>query len=248
MKSLKSKTVFVVLNIAILGAILNYEHKPKYLYNPTESAPIGWYKVETPNDLIVGDLVAAYLPQSAEDLAVRRHYLPPNTTVIKTIWAGPGDQYCVSEGRLRIDGKTELSILPFDSQSRALPALPDGCHRVSDDHYMLISELAENSFDARYFGEIGKQDIVGRVRFLGSDGGLYSGNGLEVGGARGLGAEDKIKGVSAKVGLTPCLHITFYSAIIRHRFPGFCKIAMVAGDMEGAISLGFTQVHTNTTL
>lgn len=248
MKSLKSKAVFAASSLVILGVMLSYERQPKYLYNPTPSAPIGWYKVDAPDDLVIGDLVATYLPKEAEELAVQRRYLPPGTTVIKTIWAGPGDHYCVAEGSLHIKGKPALSIFPFDSQGRIMPVLSDGCRRVSVGHYLLISERAENSFDARYFGETDERDILGRVRYLGEDEDPARRNVLEAGWARGLGAEDKIKGVSAKVRLTPCLHITFYSAIIGHGFPGFCQIAMVAGDLEGAISLGFTQVHTNTTL
>ena len=152
----------------IAGIVFNMSGNrvPKFLYNPSESAPIGWYLVDQTADINTGDMVAAWLPHEAETLASDRHYLPSNTPVIKSVWAGPGTKYCIEEGWFKTDGRPPLRILSLDSQGRALPVSSETCRRVSAGKYLLASELVDNSFDSRYFGEVDGSLVLGRVRHI----------------------------------------------------------------------------------
>lgn len=154
------------LLFALMVSFGLFYRTPVILYNPTESAPKGWYFLDRSPDIEVGDMVAAFLPEDAGLLASERNYLPPNIPVIKTVWAGAESEICVTDNVVHIDGKPPLVPLPFDSQERAMPVLPEGCKSISADHYFLVSERIETSFDSRYFGEVSRSLIVGKARLF----------------------------------------------------------------------------------
>jgi len=66
-----------------------------------------------------------------------------------------------------------------------------------------------------------------------------------MGGARGLGAQGKIKGSSANWPLTPCLHITFYGANCAPIAPTFWLSSIDSRFLHSANSRSFTQMHAN---
>lgn len=186
------------------------EREPTLLYNPSPSAPTGWYKISSSETYDVGDLVAAWLPKDAEKLAAERRYLPIKTPVIKTIIAAPGDRYCVENGYLIIDEATQFEIFRLDREGRVMPLLPVGCRRLGVGRFLIVSKRIGRSFDSRYFGEIDRSLIIGTAEVIGWAEGHKGRDNLEKGGARGSGAQGKIKGGCTKPGLTPCLHIDFY--------------------------------------
>ncbi|MEO0883036.1 MAG: S26 family signal peptidase [Pseudomonadota bacterium] len=167
---MKSKTfIFCILlpgALAVILAFSEFEPRPTLLYNPTSSAPKGWYIVDRNAGIKVGDLVAAFLPDKAADLAITRSYLPSDIPVIKTVWADAGTEYCVEQGWFKTDGRPPLRIHPLDSQGLMMPAYQNGCRRISRGHYLLISERIETSFDSRYFGEVGRESILGQADLI----------------------------------------------------------------------------------
>ena len=66
---------------------------PRLVYNPSNSVPVGWYRVEPllrqPNQLRVGSIVLAHLPAEAAALAAQRGYLPPHVPLLKRVGAVP---------------------------------------------------------------------------------------------------------------------------------------------------------------
>ena len=152
------------LCLVALGAV---EKQPLLIYNPSPSAPIGWYKVTHTNSYQIGDLVAANIPDWAADFAQSRGYLPENTPVIKTIIGAPGTQFCVRDGVLIVSGFMPLNIHSFDSQGREMPVEQEGCRRLSADELLLGSVRYDRSFDSRYFGSVQRTDLIGRVVFIG---------------------------------------------------------------------------------
>ena len=210
--------------------------QPELLYNPSPSAPIGWYRLIQTDTYSVGDLVAAYLPEEAETLASERGYLPLGLPIIKTIAAIEGDRYCIRESRLEIDGNLNVTMHPLDSQGRAMPVMPERCEVIEDGYVLLISERINRSFDSRYFGQIPVDSILGRVAYLGNDAEIVSSEFSGLGGARGLGAQGKIKAHSANRPLRPCLHINFYSAISMEPALGFSYFPIFSIGYLGAIS------------
>jgi conjugative transfer signal peptidase TraF len=160
----------LLFGIAILGtAMFQSKNSPVLLYNPTESAPKGWYFVHKTEAINVGDMVAANLSRDASTLASNRGYLPSDIPVIKTVWAMEGDEYCIEDNWFTVSDRPPLRIHTLDGRERAMPELSGGCRRVSEGKYILISERIDTSFDSRYFGEVGHNHILGRVDLVWED-------------------------------------------------------------------------------
>ena len=139
---------------------------PRIIYNPSPSAPVGWYRLNIDAVPETGDLVAAFAPISAADLAVERHYLPPDIPIIKTVWATAGDEICHLEGQVFTSNRPPLSVLSHDSFGREMPSL-SGCYVIPENEVFLVSTDVQTSFDSRYFGPVPVSNILGQVRYLG---------------------------------------------------------------------------------
>lgn len=207
---LKNLALFTAsaLGLALLGLSVLWKPDPRLVYNPSPSAPIGWYRIDPGAEISAGMLVASSLTDEAERLADGRRYLPRGTPVIKTVWAVPGDAYCVREDSLTVR-ETDFSLALEDSSGRELPRLEPGCRTVAEGHVLLLSDTISTSFDSRYFGEVPLSLVIGEAVYLGRDRSGKVGDGA---GARAWGAQGKIKGPSAAGGSGRCLHISFKGA------------------------------------
>ena len=139
---------------------------PRLLYNPSPSAPIGWYKLRPDAYAHRGDLVAALAPESGAALAFEREYLPPNIPLIKTVWAVSGQQICHADGQVMVQGRPALVVLKHDVLGRPLP-WRSGCYELLKDEVFLVSTDVQTSFDSRYFGPVNRENLLGRVEYLG---------------------------------------------------------------------------------
>ena len=139
---------------------------PRLLYNPSPSAPIGWYRLRPDVYPKQDDLVAALAPISGAALALERDYLPPNIPLIKTVWAVSGQQICHLDGQVLVQGRPALIVLKHDVLGRALPSR-SGCYELSKDEVFLVSNDVQTSFDSRYFGPVKRDNLLGRVEYLG---------------------------------------------------------------------------------
>ena len=155
-------TVFVIAS----AAEITMPPRPVWLYNPSASAPVGWYKIDKRDEFKTGDQVAAYAPDWARKLASERDYLPYKYPLIKTIWAESGVTVCYEKGALRVPNRPVLQILEQDGLGRELPVI-EGCFTLTEDRYLLISPDVQTAFDGRYFGPVPKRNILGRVNYLG---------------------------------------------------------------------------------
>ena len=84
---------------------------PRLLYNPSPSAPIGWYRVEPVRPVVRDELVAAFAPPEAAAMAIYRRYLPPDVPLIKTVWAVAGDRVCHDNQRVTVRNRPPLVVL-----------------------------------------------------------------------------------------------------------------------------------------
>lgn len=230
----------MVSGLVLLVSPLTMKSDPKLLYNPSPSAEIGWYRVVPQKAYARGDLVAAYLPEEVQILADERGYLPRGIPVIKSIGAVAGDVICFDSYGLSLPEQPPLRAALQDRRDRRMPVRVSGCLAVPVGEVVLISRRIDTSFDSRYFGPVPAAGILGNAEFLGSSRSFISGLNWHEGGARGLGAQCKIKGRSAAAGLTPCLHIIFCSAVIRPAALLFGGIASADGVIEQRY---FTLLH-----
>ena len=151
-----------VLAIAVSALV-----KPdiRLVYNPTQSAPRGWYVVHPEAQLEVGDYVIAQLPREIGAFAAKRDYLPRHVPVLKRIAATAGQRVCVRDGAVLIDGAAVATTLTRDGKRRSLSAWSH-CRRLETGELFLLNVSTPSSFDSRYFGPIDVSFVRGRANLL----------------------------------------------------------------------------------
>lgn len=169
--SARNKIITGAAIIALCGTVA-YEvttpPTPLLIYNKSDSAPHGWYRVD-PQGRIEKDVsVAAFAPDGARDLADERGYLPAHIPLIKTVWAVAGEEVCAENGVVSAPGRPDIFVKPFDSAGRAMPSWR-GCITLQPGEIFLVSVRTETSFDSRYFGAIDRQNVLGTAHYLGGN-------------------------------------------------------------------------------
>ena len=142
--------------------------QPRLLYNPSQSAAVGWYRVQSNLPIERGSQVAAYAPEWARHLADKRSYLPYDYPLIKTVWAVEGEEVCYHNQSVSVPKRPDIPLLGQDVLGRVMPQM-SGCIVLKSEEYLLISPDVQNGFDSRYFGPVGKANIIGRVKFIGNN-------------------------------------------------------------------------------
>lgn len=158
-----------IITAAIIGTTrqIVLPPRPVLLYNPSNSAAIGWYKLTKEETLKLGDQVAAYAPEWARKLADERGYLPYDYPLIKTVWAVEGDKVCYRKSSVNVPKYSDIPRLERDILGRDMP-LKSGCHLLKSGEFMLLSPDVQAGFDSRYFGPVGHENIIGHVEYLGN--------------------------------------------------------------------------------
>jgi conjugative transfer signal peptidase TraF len=135
--------------------------RPLLVWNATASAPIGLYRVGGA-DLAAGDMVIAWPPAGARDFAARRHYLPANVPLVKRVAAEPGDTICALGMKIFVNSHRIAERLVRDGAGRPMPWWT-GCVTLRRGALFLLMSDSPASFDGRYFGPTGRDDIVGKA-------------------------------------------------------------------------------------
>jgi conjugative transfer signal peptidase TraF len=152
-------TVLSVLTI-LLASVVRSPYR--LVYNPSESAPRGWYGVGLPRDLSVGRFALVRLPDDVARLADERRYLPRSVPLLKRVAAVSGQRICERDGVVEIDGSQVARAKTRDGIGRRLDAWT-GCRTLADGELFLLSRNTESSFDSRYFGPIDHTRVIGRA-------------------------------------------------------------------------------------
>jgi conjugative transfer signal peptidase TraF len=154
--------VFGLAGLAILLALVRVNSPYRLLYNPSESAPRGWYAIVPIADLSIGELVVAQLPDDAATLAAQRSYLPRSIPVLKGVSAIGGQHVCLVDQALAVDGHVIVHVRGRDGAGRLL--IPwRGCRALTAGEVLLLSTSNDASFDSRYFGPVQRSMLVGRA-------------------------------------------------------------------------------------
>ena len=164
-----------IITAAIIGTTgqIIFPPKPVLLYNPSNSAKVGWYKLTTNEPPKFGSQVAAYAPEWARRLADERGYLPYDYPLIKTVWAVEGDEVCYHKSSVSVPKRADIALQLRDVLGRDMPAL-SGRHVLKLGEYMLLSPDVQMGFDSRYFGPVMLENIIGHVEYLGNSKNLKS--------------------------------------------------------------------------
>jgi conjugative transfer signal peptidase TraF len=157
----------MILFMTILGVLTaalasNFRSPYRLVYNPSESAPRGWYRVGLPRDFDIGTFALVSLPDAIARLADARRYLPQSVPLLKRVVAISGQQVCERDGVVEIDGTPAARAKSTDGAGRRLDAWR-GCRRLVDGELFLLSQTADSSYDSRYFGPIDRARVIGRA-------------------------------------------------------------------------------------
>lgn len=150
---------------AALVATLLIVPRPRLVWNPSASAPVGLYAVGDAAQLARGDMVIAWVPGEFRMMAARRHYLPANVPLVKRVAAASGDEVCAIGARVMVNGRLVVRRLDRDGAGRPMPWW-SGCGELGQGEYLLLMTDSAASFDGRYFGVSEAGDIVGKARLL----------------------------------------------------------------------------------
>ncbi|WP_425409316.1 conjugative transfer signal peptidase TraF [Hyphococcus sp.] len=148
------------VSVGLLMAASVAPMQAKLIYNPSASAPKGFYWIGQKTAFKRGDFVAAFTPKEAQKLASGRGYLPENLPVLKSIYGIEGDRICIENGTVFINGRRVVDVLESDSYGRQMP-IHEGCFQLQAGEFFLLSTQIPNSFDSRYFGPVGEDRILG---------------------------------------------------------------------------------------
>lgn len=145
--------------IALLVAPTIASLAPLLVWNISPSVPVGLYCIAyiPPN---VGHLALVRLPSGIAALATRRRYLPRTAHLLKPVIAVGGDRVCRFGPHTLINGRIIALAQWTDGLGRALP-IWQGCRALAAGDVFLIAR-DPRSFDSRYFGPLGRHNIVGR--------------------------------------------------------------------------------------
>ncbi|BBE35271.1 S26 family signal peptidase [Sphingosinicella microcystinivorans] len=151
--------------IGLVGTTIAVPPAPRLIWNASASAPIGLYAVAPDAPPNAGDMVIAWVPESARRLAATRRYIPMNVPLVKRVAAVPGDTVCAIGDAVFIDGRRVAVRRAADRMGRAMPWWT-GCRTLRGGDYFLLMDAAPASFDGRYFGITDRRDIIGTARLL----------------------------------------------------------------------------------
>ena len=165
MRGRSATLVVMVIGVAILALTMGAKPMPRFVWNASESVPIGLYSVEPVGQLAVTNLVVAVPPQPLAAFLAERDYLPLGVPLIKRILALPGQSVCRNERTIIVDGIEMGTALAHDRRGRALPVW-QGCRAISRGEIFLMNWDEPASLDGRYFGPIALSAIIGRANPL----------------------------------------------------------------------------------
>jgi len=159
---MKRSATCIWMGLALFGMLAATADKPslQLIYNASDSAPRGWYRVTNPAQLRVGDYVVARLPEQIAALAAARGYLPRSVPVLKRIAAVAGQRVCVQSSVVVIGTQKVARTLDVDFSGRPLTAWRH-CRRLLMGELFLLNRSAAGSFDSRYFGPIDTSFVRG---------------------------------------------------------------------------------------
>lgn len=161
-----------VLAVSVSLFVLSIGAKISGIYiNTTPSLPVGFYKVV--DEPIVSGAYVAFCPPQNEvfDTAINRRYLNQGNCpggyglLLKRVFAQSGDRVLIDQAGIFVNGEhlPNSAQLKTDAEGQPLPQFRLKAV-LNDFEYLLLSDLNPQSFDARYFGLIARDQIKQVVR------------------------------------------------------------------------------------
>ena len=155
-------TIFVT--IAATGLLLSTigGAAPHFIWNASNSVPIGLYRVQPATRLAATELVAVRPPELLAAFLDLNGYLPIGIPMLKRVLARPGQTVCRNGLTIAVDGIDVGRAHERDGRGRPLPAW-HGCLTIAEGDVFVMNWQSEDSLDGRYFGPLPASAVIGRV-------------------------------------------------------------------------------------
>lgn len=143
-----------------LIAVAQDDRAPWFIWNASESVPVGLYALHPSHMPSLGDLAAVRLPLELTAWVVERGYVGADVLLLKRIAAVPGMTVCRSGLAISIDGVVIAQVALTDRHGRTLPSW-FGCVTLKSDQVFLLNAGVSDSLDGRYFGPLQIDSVIG---------------------------------------------------------------------------------------
>ncbi len=135
---------------------------PHYIWNASNSVPIGLYRLQPVAKLTVTQLVAVQPPDLLATFLDLNGYLPIGVPMLKRVLALPGQTVCRHGLTIAVDGVDVGQARERDGRGRPLPVW-DGCRAIADGDVFVMNWQSADSLDGRYFGPLPASAVIGRA-------------------------------------------------------------------------------------
>ena len=155
-------TVFTT--IAAAGLLLSRVGgtTPLYVWNASNSVPMGLYRLQIVTTLRVTELVAVRPPDLLATFLDQNDYLPIGVPMLKRVLALPGQTVCRNGLSISVDGVDVGQARERDGRGRPLPVW-QGCQIIADSDVFVMNWQSADSLDSRYFGPLPASAVIGRA-------------------------------------------------------------------------------------
>jgi conjugative transfer signal peptidase TraF len=150
---------------ALVLSTIGSKPATQYIWNVSESVPIGLYRVRPIGRLSVTQLVALQPPEPLATFLAVGGYLPRDIPLLKRVLALPGQTVCRDRLTVAVDNIEVGEAHERDSRGRPLPVW-QGCRVIAQGEVFLMNWQSADSLDGRYFGVLPTSAIVGRAEPL----------------------------------------------------------------------------------
>lgn len=154
----------IVTTVVATGLLLSTTGgtTPRYIWNASNSVPIGLYHVQPATRLTVTQLVAVQPPDLLAAFLDLNGYLPIGVPMLKRVLALPGQTVCRNGLTIAVDGIDIGDARERDGRGRPLPAW-HGCRVIAEGDVFVMNWQSEDSFDGRYFGPLPASAVIGKA-------------------------------------------------------------------------------------
>ncbi|NBQ70233.1 MAG: conjugative transfer signal peptidase TraF [Nitrosomonadaceae bacterium] len=164
--------IVLILTMSASLFVLSISARISGIYmNTTPSLPVGFYKV-IDEPIVSGAYVAFCPPQDTVfDMARDRSYINQGNCpggyglLLKRVFAQSGDTVSIDQAGIFVNGEhlPNSAQLTADAEGQPLPQYRLN-NVLNDAEYLLLSDVNPQSFDARYFGLVARDQIQQVVR------------------------------------------------------------------------------------
>jgi conjugative transfer signal peptidase TraF len=155
-------TILTALGASLLLLSTTGRASPHYIWNASNSVPIGLYRIQPAATLIVTELVAVQPPDPLAAFLDLNGYLPAGIPMLKRVLALPGQTVCRNGLIITVDSIEMGQARERDSRGRALPAW-QGCRIIKEGELFVMNWQSVDSLDSRYFGPLPTSVVIGRA-------------------------------------------------------------------------------------